>query len=422
MIYTQKKFPNGLRLVMMPMKDNQTITAMILVATGSKYETKKNNGISHFLEHMCFKGTTKRPSAHDISSELESIGAQYNAFTSQEFTGYHAKAQPKDFAKIFDVLSDIYLNSTFPENEMQKEKGVIIEEINMYEDMPQRAVQELLMQGLYGNTPAGWNIAGTRENVKRMKRDDFVEYKKMHYVPNATTIVVAGNFDVKKVEKEVVKVFGSIKKSKRDDKLNVVEKQKKAKLLVQYKKTDQTHIVLGFRAYDVQDKRNAALGVLTTILGGGMSSRLFMKLREEMGVAYYVRAGVDTFSDHGYVEIAAGVTNARVQEVIQEILVESKKLTTTPVTDAEINKAKELIVGSMLLGLESSDSWANYLAAEAVQQKTIRDITEIEKSIRKVTVKDIQKIATEVFITKNLTLAAIGPLEQKDIDSSILVV
>ncbi len=422
MQFTQKKFPNGLNLVMMPMKDNQTVTAMILVATGSKYENKKNNGISHFLEHMCFKGTTKRPNAHDISSELESIGAQYNAFTSQEFTGYHAKAQPKDFVKIFDVLSDIYLNSTFPEVEMQKEKGVIIEEINMYEDMPQRAVQELLMQGLYGNTPAGWGIAGTRDNVKRMVREDFVQYKKMHYVPNATTIVVAGNFDTKKVEKEVQKVFGSIKKGKRDDKLPVIEKQSKAKLLVQYKKTDQSHIVFGFRAYDVQDKRNTVLGVLTTILGGGMSSRLFMKLREEMGVAYYVRAGADTFSDHGYIEIAAGVTNARVQEVIQEILKGCKKIATTAVSEAELSKAKELIVGSMLLGLESSDSWANYLAAEAVQQKKIRDIADIEKSVRKVTAKDIQKIASEIFTTKNLTLAAIGPFEEKDIDKSILVV
>ena len=422
MNHSVKKFPNGLQLVTVPMKDNQTVTVMILVNTGSKYETKKNNGISHFLEHMCFKGTVRRPDAHTIASELDALGAQYNAFTGQEITGYHAKAQAKDFGKIFDVLADIYLHSTFPEIEMEKEKGVIIEEINMYEDMPQRQVQEVLMQVLYGNQPAGWSVAGPRENITKMKRDDFVQYKTAHYVPRATTIVVSGNIDQKLVEKEVAKVFGSIKKVPKSDKLAIVEKQSKPALKVQYKKTDQTHISFGFRSFDVQDKRNTALNVLTTILGGGMSSRLFMRLREELGVAYYVRSGTDSFSDHGYVEISAGVTNARTQEVIQEILRACTKLKEELVDAKELEKAKEIIIGNLKLGLESSDSWAMYFAGEVIQQKKVRDIADIEKAIRKINPKDIQNIAQEIFVKKHLNLAIIGPFEQKDIDPKILVV
>ncbi len=189
MKFSKKVLKNGLRVITVPMKDNPTATVLVLVKAGSKYEKKEINGISHFLEHMCFKGTVKRPKAIDISKELDTLGCQYNAFTSQEYTGYYAKSDARHFTKIFDIVSDIYLNSTFPEAEMQKEKGVIIEEINMYEDMPNRHVQDLMMELLYGDAPAGWNVAGTKKNILNMKRDDFVNYKKAHYLPEATVIV-----------------------------------------------------------------------------------------------------------------------------------------------------------------------------------------------------------------------------------------
>src|ERR1700690_2648882 len=191
MKHIKKILNNGLQVVIVPMKDNPTVTVLVLVEAGSKYEEKKINGISHFLEHMCFKGTTKRPKAVDISKELDALGSQYNAFTAQEYTGYYAKSDAQHFKQIFDVVSDIYLNSIFPEAQMQKEKGVIIEEINMYEDMPQRHVQDLMMKLLYGDQPAGWNIAGEKKNILEMKRDDFVNYKKKHYLPEATRLVVA---------------------------------------------------------------------------------------------------------------------------------------------------------------------------------------------------------------------------------------
>lgn len=415
MHYRKTKLKNGLRVITVPMKDNPTVTVLVMVETGSKYETKAKNGISHFLEHMCFKGTEKRPSAHAISAELDGLGSQYNAFTGQEYTGYYAKSDAKHFKNIFDVVSDIYLNSTFPEAEMEKEKGVIVEEINMYEDMPHRHVYDLFMGLLYGDQPAGWNIAGSRENVRSMTRQDFVTYKKAHYVPKATTVIVAGKVKEKEVEKEIARVFGSLKSTAKSTKIKTKDVQTKPQALVSYKKTDQTHLMLGMRAFDTYDKRNAALSVLGTILGGGMSSRLFIKLREDLGVAYYVRAGSDNYTDHGFFNITAGVSNDRVQEVITEILSECKKLCTEEVGKAELVKAKEYMVGNMKLELESSDAWTSFFGGQEILRKKIKTPEEIEARIRRVTAKEIQAVAKQVFMDKNLNLALIGPFEDKNL-------
>ncbi len=411
MQYTKTKLKNGLRVITVPMRDNPTVTVLVLVETGSKYETKLKNGISHFLEHMCFKGTEKRPNAHAISAELDGLGSQYNAFTSQEYTGYYAKSDAKHFKQIFDVVSDIYLNSAFPEGEIEKEKGVIVEEINMYEDMPHRHVQDLFTALLYGDQPAGWNIAGTRENVRAMTRSDFVEYKNAHYVPKATTVIVAGSVKEKDIAKEVERVFGSIKNAPKSDKKPTKDAQSKPAVLVQHKATDQTHLVLGVRSFDVYDKRNSAVAVLATILGGGMSSRLFIKLREELGVAYYVRASNDASTDHGAFQISAGVTNARVREVLGEILSECAKLTNDLVPSSELEKAKEYLVGNMKLELESSDAWANFYGGQEVLRKKIEGPEEVEKRIRRVTAKDVQAVARELFRDKTLNLALIGPFQ-----------
>ena len=420
MKYTKKILKNGLRVVTVPMKDNPTVTVLVLVEAGSKYETKEINGISHFLEHMCFKGTVKRPKAIDISKELDSIGSQYNAFTAQEYTGYYAKSDAKHFKKIFDVVSDIYLNSTFPETEMQKEKGVIIEEINMYEDMPNRHVQDLMMELLYGDQPAGWNIAGEKKNITGMKRDDFITYKKAHYLPEATTIVVSGHVTEKEVMKEVLKVFGKIVPGKKSKKLKVVEKQEKPEVLLKFKKTDQTHFVLGVRTYDLFSKKNAVLSLLGGVLGGGMSSRLFQKLREEMGVGYYVRAYNDVYTDHGFFQVSAGVDNKRIEEVIYAVLEECRKLMREVVSEEELNKVKECLIGNMKLSLESSDDIANFYGGQELLKKEIKSAEEKAKELRKVSAKDIKKLANEIFKDKKLNLALIGPFKDKQKFSKIL--
>ena len=411
---------NGLRVVTVPMKDNPTVTVLVLVETGSKYETKAKNGLSHFLEHMCFKGTTKRPTAHAIASELDALGSQYNAFTGQEYTGYYAKGDAKHFKQLFDVVSDVYLNSTFPEVEMEKEKGVIIEEINMYEDMPQRHVQDLFMSLLYGDQPAGWNIAGTRENVQKMTRTDFIECHKAHYVPKATTVIIAGKVSEKIMLAETRRVFEKIPKGKKGAMVPTKEKQTKPEILIKEKKTDQTHFVLGFRTFDIFDKRNPILAVMASVLSGGMSSRLFQKLREEMGVAYYVRAVNDTYNDHGFLEISAGVSNARVKEVVTEILKECKRLMKEPVGAAELSKIKEYIAGNMKLELESSDAFAQFYGGQEVAKHKIDSLETLESKIRKVTAKDIMKVANEIFKNSGLNLALIGPDADKKPFEAIL--
>ncbi len=414
MKFSKKVLKNGLRIITIPMKDNPTVTVLVLVAAGSKYETKKVNGISHFLEHMCFKGTTKRPKAIDISKELDALGSQYNAFTAQEYTGYYAKSDAKHFKQIFDIVSDIYLNSTFPKEEMEKEKGVIIEEINMYEDMPARHVQDLMMKLLYGDTPAGWNIAGEKKNILKMKRDDFVVYKKAHYMPEATTIIVAGQVKEKEVFKEVNKIFGRIPHDKKIPKVKVKEKQKKPEVLVKFKKTDQTHFVLGVRSYDFFNKKNSVLSVLGGVLGAGMSSRLFVKLREEMGVGYYVRAYNDAYTDHGFFQISAGVDNKRIDEVLWAVLGECNKLKKELVKPEELNKVKECLIGNMKLSLESSDDIASFYGMQELLKNKIESAEEKAKQIRKVTAKQIQNLANDIFKDQKLNLALIGPFKEKN--------
>ncbi|MEI6580717.1 MAG: pitrilysin family protein [bacterium] len=420
MKYTKKVFKNGLRVVTVPMKDNPTVTVLVLVEAGSKYETKEINGISHFLEHMCFKGTVKRPKAIDISKELDAIGSQYNAFTAQEYTGYYAKSDAKHFKKIFDVVSDIYLNSTFPRIEMEKEKGVIIEEINMYEDLPMRHVQDLMMELLYGDQPAGWNIAGEKKNILSMKRDNFIAYKKAHYLPEATVIVVSGQVTEKNVMQEVNKIFGAIPRGKKAKKAKVIEIQNKPKVLLKFKETDQTHFVLGVRTYDLFSKKNIALSVLGGILGGGMSSRLFQKLREEMGVGYYVRAYDDAFTDHGFFQVSSGVDNKRINEVILAVLEECKKLKESLVSEEELNKVKEYLIGNMKLSLESSDDISSFYGGQELLKHEIKSVEQKAKEIREVSAKDIKKLANEIFVDDKLNLALIGPFKEKTQFSKVL--
>lgn len=413
MHFSKKVLKNGLRVITVPMKENPTVTVLVLVEAGSKYENKNNNGISHFLEHMCFKGTEKRPKAILISKELDALGSQYNAFTSQEYTGYYAKSDAKHFRKIFEIISDIYLYSTFPEAEMEKEKGVIIEEINMYEDLPNRHVQDLMMELLYGDTPAGWNIAGFKENILKMKREDFVSYKKMHYLPEATTLVVSGSVIEKEVLKEAEKIFGNVKRGKKGRKLKVKEEQKKPKALISFKDTDQTHFVLGMRSFDLFDKRNAILSVLGGVLGGGMSSRLFQKLREEMGVGYYVRAYGDAYTDHGFFQVSAGVDNKRVKEVLLAVIDECKKLKDEEVGREELDKTKECLIGNMKLSLESTDDIANFYGGQEILKRKPKNLEEKIKEIRKVTAKQIKNLANEIFKDDKLNLALIGPFKDK---------
>jgi predicted Zn-dependent peptidase len=404
-----KKLANGLKLLMVPVADQRTATALVLVETGSKYETKKENGISHFLEHMCFKGTTHRPSQLVISHELDGMGAEYNAFTGHEYTGYYVKVAAAHLPKALELISDIYCNALLKEEDIEQEKGAIVGEINMYEDMPTRKVGDLFMELVYGDQPAGWEIAGPKELVTTFTREDFVAYRAKHYVPSATTVIVAGKFNAKKVEALIAKQFATLKKGKKHPKLPVEDNQAKPKVLVRHKESDQTHLVLGVRSFPLSHKNYPTLGVLSAVLGGGMSSRLFQKVRTEMGLGYYVRAANDSFTDHGIFAASAGVVNERAPEAVRAILSEFKKLSTELVSDEELQKVKDMMAGRLMLGIESSDEIAEFFGFQEVLRKKIATPEEIVLRMTKVTAKDVQKLAKEIFVTKHLNLALIGP-------------
>ena len=414
------QFDSGLRLVTIPMPATHTVTVLVLVGTGSKYETKEINGISHFLEHMMFKGTTKRPGKMDIARELDAIGAEYNAFTGKEYTGYYAKASMEKLDTIMDVVFDIFLNSKLDQEDIDTERGVIVEELNMYRDMPQRYVGDLFEKLLYGDQPAGWDIGGEKETVMSLKRDQFVNYFNTHYVAKNTIIAVAGNVDPEIIKNKAGEYFSTIRNSELVTKLPVVENQSEPALLVHYKKTDQTHFHLGFRSCNMFDERKYALGILGTVLGGGMSSRLFEEVRDKRGLAYYVGAGNDTATDAGYFMIKAGVNNEKVYEAIKVIMDEIRKIKNEGVTAEELQRAKDNISGSTALGLEHSDAVANAYAGPVLFENKVLTPEEELGKIKKVTLQEVHQVAKDIFDDKKLNLAVIGPFEDEELFKKIL--
>jgi len=401
-----------MRVILVPEKDSVATTILVLVEAGSKYETKEINGLSHFLEHMCFKGTTKRPKAINIAGELDGLGAEYNAFTSQEWTGYYVKVAKQKAEQALEIISDLYLNPVFDAAEIEKEKGVIIEEMNMYEDMPQRRVQDLFQELLYGDQPAGWKIDGRKEVIRGLARDQFLKYRGAHYVAKATAIVVAGGFEPTAFAEHIERNFVTLKVGEKAGKIPTIETQEKPEVKVQYKESDQTHLVLGCRAFDIFDERRYALEVAGDILGGGMSSRLFQRVREEMGAAYYVRAGAELLTDHGFFEVSAGVDHAKFEQVVTAILQELKRATTAAIVPSELTRAKDHLTGRLLLALETSDEMAMYYGGQEVLKKDIMTPEELIKKIQAVTADEIKGVVAHVFQDVKLNLALIGPYRE----------
>jgi predicted Zn-dependent peptidase len=407
----KKILKNGVTLVMVPLKDNPSATVLVMVETGSEYESKEISGISHFLEHMVFKGTKKRPSNIDISRELDQLGANYNAFTGQEYTGYYAKADKKHIKKIIDIVSDMYMNPIFDHNEIEKEKGVILEELRMYKDLPQRHVHDLNSELLFGDQPAGAKIIGREETIRSFTREDIINYRKDHYVGRSTVVVVSGSFNQKQVEKDIHRAFSKISLAPKKAKEKVIEHQLAPAIKIENKDTDQIHLVISFRTMNINDKRIPTMNVLTNILAGGMSSRLFHKMRDTLGICYYVRAYQDSFTDHGHLAISAGVDKKRIPEAITGILEECKRLKEELVSKSELRKVKDHMIGSMVLGLETSDSVADFVAGQQILEHKIKKPEEIIKQIEKVKDRDIQILAKEIFTNDRLNFCAVGMVD-----------
>lgn len=420
MTFTKTILPNGLRVVTIPMADNPSVTVLVMVEAGSKYESKEINGLSHFLEHMVFKGTPRRPKATDISRELDALGANYNAFTGQEYTGYYAKVAAPKLDAALDIVSDLFLNPLLPAEEIEKEKGVIVEEIRMYQDMPHRDVHDVLSALIHGDQPAGRSIAGTEDHVRSFIREQLLSYRAAHYVSGATTVVVAGAIDETAVKAKIETLFADLPTTSKKSKDPVVEKQSAPAIQVKPKETDQAHLALGIRSFSIFDPRVATMNVLTTVLGKGMSSRLFTKMREQLGICYYVSAGHDLYTDHGNVVIAAGVDSSRIDAALNGILEEVRRLKTELVPEAELQKAKDYIAGTTMLELETSEARSEFFGSQEIIKGKILSVDEIITKIRAVTAADIQTLAQEVFIDKNLNLAIVGNVKDETVLKTLL--
>lgn len=411
---------NGQKIITIPMPGNLTSTIMVMFSTGSKYENSKNNGVAHFLEHMFFKGSTKRPSALAISNELDRIGAEFNAFTSKEYTGYYIKTASEHLPIALDVLSDMLLNPLLAQEEIDRERGVILEEMNMYQDNPMMHMEDVWEELLYGDTPAGWSTIGTKDSVNGLQRQDFVDYFQSQYGLSNSHIVIAGAIPDNS-QTLLEQYFGQAKVNIPQSKLAVVEAQSAPALKLYHKTTDQAHLALGVRTYAYANADEFTIKALSLILGGSMSSRLFINLRERQGLAYYIRANTEHHSDSGYLVARAGVPVDKLELAVKTIMQEYQKLVNEPVSQEELAKVKGLIHGRLPLGLESSDDIASwYSSQEAIlsQQTNPRrgllSPEELLAGIDQVTPADIQTLAQKIFVEANLNFAVIGPYEHLD--------
>lgn len=412
---------NGLRVLTVDTKSFPTLTTILLIGAGSRYENEHNNGIAHFFEHMAFKGSKKYPDSMTITSTIEGLGGKYNAFTSKDHTGYWIKATSDNFGTVIDVLSDMILEPHLLGAEIEKEKGVIVEEINMYEDTPMWKSGDLFEELLYKGTSLGYEIAGTKETVNSFTRQTFLDYMHELYHPDNAVLVVAGGFGAggTKLYIDIVeKAFGNWARLPVSGSFEtVLEHQEKPAVLSYFKKTEQTHFCLGFRSHGFYHPIRFASSVLATILGGGMSSRLFSEVREKRGLCYYISTGRTSYADVGSFVTSAGVTNSveKTKEAIKVILKEHKKIMHGDFTKEELAKAKALIKGRTLLSMEDSQNVGSFFGNELLLQQEIRTPEEVIARIEAITAEDVSKVANDIFKLNNLNLSIIGPYKTGEI-------
>lgn len=415
MNYKKYTLKNGLRVILVPKKDMPTATVLICVGTGSRYEDAHENGLAHFLEHMFFKGTKKRLNAIDITKELDAIGSSHNAYTGKDRSGYYAKVPASKTLQALDIISDLFLHATFRPKEIKKESGTITQEINMYEDMPSRNVFDIFDTLLYGiNHPLGREILGPKENVQSFTQKDILTYKDRCYSAKNTVVCIAGNFPQGKVLAKIRKDFAIMSAEKKPVYEKYSDDQKMPRLVIKNKKTDQTHVIIGVKTAGSDDKQRFALHLLSNILGGGMSSRLWSEIREKRGLAYDVSAGTELYKETGSFLVKAGVEHKNLMTTIEIILKELKKVAKTGVTREELQRAKTGFEGRLSFGYETSSAIASHFAEqEAVKGKIVMPQETLAK-IKKVTAKQIQKAAQDIFVDGGINCAIIGPQKENE--------
>lgn len=400
--------PNNLTILTVPMPHTEATMAMAMVHAGSRNEDLDEKGLAHFTEHMAFKGGKLFKKPKDVAISVDGIGGDFNAFTAEEVTAYYIRAAKEHIQLSLDVLADLVIHPRFPTDELEKEKGVIVEEINMYEDMPKYKAEIELGSLIYKDHPLGWNIAGEKKTVTAFNRQIFTRFHQKMYVGHNITVILAGAVNDQAV-KEVEKRFKVLPAGRPESHQAPIEDQVKPAIHLVNKTSEQTHLAMGIRALGITDPRRYIYKVMSIILGGNMSSRLFLNIRERQGLSYYISASTQAFTDTGYLEVNAGVDNKRVLVAIKSIMHELALMRDKQVTKEELDRAKEFMIGRIKLSLEDSEQIARLLVSQQVLENTIQTPEEIITGIKAVTVNQIQKLMQEIFQAKNINLSLVGP-------------
>jgi len=408
---------SGLTIMTVPNKAVETVNVMILTKAGSRFENDKQLGIAHFLEHMTFKGTTKRPNAIEINREIELLGARTNAFTWQEFTGYYIQGNKSHIAKYLDILSDIYLNSTYPQEEMDKERGVIIEEIKLHKDEPMYRASDLFFEATFNNSVLGRSILGSAETIKSMVKKDFIDFRSL-YSPSNTLVAIAGNVEEKDAVKIVSDAFCSFSGS--NNLPNTPNIPIIPKILLESRKNDQAHLRLGIKTVSINSELTYISNVLDTVIGHGLGSMMFELLREKMGLAYYCSSSNVYYTDCGVLELSTGVATSKLEEALKRLMEELHKISEKGISEKELLRAKEYIKGGLFMGLETTEGLNEHYAFDLLLRGKTEDPNEYAKKLDAVTNKDIMEFMKGHFKMENLSLAVVADYEDEAILKAIL--
>ncbi|HET7855060.1 MAG TPA: pitrilysin family protein [Gaiellaceae bacterium] len=409
-VFERQTLPNGLRLLTAPMDHAQSVSCFVMLSAGSRYETPETNGIAHFSEHMFFKGTERRPSAQEIGSEVDGIGGEFNAFTGKEYTGYYVRCAGEHRSIALDVLTDMLRHSKFEPEEIEREKGVIVEEMNMYFDTPRDYISGVYDDLLYGDQPLGWDIIGRKETVRAATRETFLDYTGRWYRPKRMVVGVSGMIG-EGLEAEVERLLGDLDPAETGEPQPAASAEN-GTVRIHTKASDQAHLCIGVRSYPLVHPDRYALQLLGTVLGTGMSSRLFTEVRERRGLAYYVYTINQSYTDAGSLYSQAGVDIERIDEAVSTIVTELRKIVQEPVPPDELEKARNVAKGRFVLQTESPHGLLMFGLRREVLEGETAEPEEILEGLDAVTAEDVQRVAQDLIGDKALKLALIGPFEQ----------
>jgi predicted Zn-dependent peptidase len=403
---------NGLRLLTSEMPHTRAVSVVFFTAAGPRYEVESEAGISHFIEHICFKGTEKRQSSKEISEAIESVGGIINGGTDKELTTFWCRVTSEHFLLALDILVDLLRHSRFGATDIDRERQIIIEEINMSLDSPRQRVAMLIDELLWPGQPFGRDIAGSKETVAALTRQQMLNFLSKHYLPNTTVVAVAGDIEQKQVQDTINQTLGEWKPNKVSAGFPNMGDQKVARLNIEFRDTEQAHLCLGVPGLSFFHPDRYAVDLLSIILGEGMSSRLFTEIREQQGLAYDIHSYADHFADSGAVIIYAGVDPGRVDSALRSIIDQVSKLK-EQISEAELGKAKEIAKGRLLLGLESSRNVAAWLGAQELLTNRILTTDEVISLVEAVTIEGLKRVAQQLLTSEKLNLAIVGPVKEE---------